>query len=53
MNDPKSEEEKHPTPSTTSEPQEEFIEQKAEPSRDEKEVAEEAEQAPPKGAGER
>jgi hypothetical protein len=50
MSDSKSEDEKHPTVSSTSEPQEEFIEQKAQPSRDEKEVAKEA---PPKGAGEK
>jgi hypothetical protein len=48
MNDePK--EEKHPTASTTSQPQEEFIEQKAQPSQDEHEVAQEA---PPKDASE-
>jgi hypothetical protein len=50
MSDPKPEEEKHPTASTTSQPQEEFIEQKARPSRDENEAAEEA---PPKGADEK
>ncbi len=45
MDEKESEAKAHPTKSTTSEPQEEFIEQKARPSQDEKEVAQEA---PPK-----
>jgi hypothetical protein len=49
MNDPKPDEENHPTASATSEPQEEFIEQKPQPSRNQ-EVANEA---PPKEAGEK
>jgi hypothetical protein len=44
MSEP-NEEKKHVTEATTSEPQEEFIEQKARPSRDESEVRHEA---PPK-----
>ncbi len=50
MNDPEAKEEKHPTAATTSQPQEEFIEQKARPSKDESEVVQEA---PPKSAEER
>lgn len=50
MNESKPKEEKHPTAATTSKPQEEFIEQKARPSEDESEVAQEA---PPKGTEER
>lgn len=50
MNEPDLQEEKHPTASTTTKPQEEFIEQKARPSEDVQEVRQEA---PPKGADEK
>ena len=50
MRDPNLKEEKHPTAATTSQPQEEFIEQKARPSEDVSEVPTEA---PPKEPAER
>ena len=42
MSEDETKEKKHVTEATTSEPQEEFIEQKAQPSRDEGDVAKEA-----------